>query len=376
MKSVLFLSLMNGSAWGGSEELWYRTALWMSANKFKVGVCCYAWNEKSEKLQTLEKSGCTLYLLPEKKKLKGFWGKWKLKNVVIAVPFEYYNLVVVNQGGWEEVLHGPYKKLCQRLKNYVLLYHNYNDEAVLTTAKKQLLIKWINGAKKNIFLSAKIIDMLQRNFNITPLHSLLYYNPVTITPPVSVTAYPPVQNNNYVWVMLAALDVYRKAQDVLINTLAQPRWQTRNWQLHLYGTGKDEAILAQLIASNNLQDKIILKGFTENVQQVLAQCHLVLQITHIDAMPLTVVEAMAMARPCIVSNVGDMPQWITDGTNGFVCPAVTHPAIDAVLEKFWQQQNNWAVLGANAFETFKRKYPQPYEEKMAALLAEAANIKV
>jgi glycosyltransferase involved in cell wall biosynthesis len=370
MAAVCFLSLMNGSAWGGSEELWYKTALWMSANNYTVGVACYKWNEKDEKLLALKKNGCTIYLLPERKVIKSILGKWKLRSAVARIPFEQYDLVVISQGGWEEVLHGPFKKLYHRLTSYVLLYHNYNSSATLRAAKKQLLIKWINGAAKNIFLSEKITDMLQSNFGIAAKQALLYYNPITITPPTAVTAYPPLHNGNYIWVMLAELDVYRKAQDVLIRTLAQPKWKDRNWQLHLYGKGKDEAMLTQLIEANGLQGKIILQGFTNNVKEVLLHCHVLLQITHIDAMPLTVVEAMAMARPCIVSNIGDMPRWVNDGINGFVCPAATVPQIDGVLEASWQQQNTWAALGSNAFDVFYKKYPQPYEEKMASLLVD------
>ncbi|MBK9532258.1 MAG: glycosyltransferase [Chitinophagaceae bacterium] len=53
-----------------------------------------------------------------------------------------------------------------------------------------------------------------------------------------------------------------------------------------------------------------------------------MQCTLIDAMPLSVVEAMAMARPCVVSNVGDMPAWIKDGISGFICKDITEAGIE------------------------------------------------
>lgn len=76
-----------------------------------------------------------------------------------------------------------------------------------------------------------------------------------------------------------------------------------------------------------------------------------------------------MGRPCIVSKVGDMPVWVEDGENGFICAAVTVEEINDVMEKCWQQKNNWAAMGKNAFETFIKKYPQPYEEKIAEILS-------
>jgi glycosyltransferase involved in cell wall biosynthesis len=81
-----------------------------------------------------------------------------------------------------------------------------------------------------------------------------------------------------------------------------------------------------------------------------------------------VVEAMAMARPCVVSQVGDMPVWVEDGVNGFVCKEVSVAGIDEALENCWLQKSNWETMGKNAFETFIKKYPQPYEEKIAEIL--------
>ena len=72
--------------------------------------------------------------------------------------------------------------------------------------------------------------------------------------------------------------------------------------LHLYGGGESEQKLKTLIAENNLGDKVILKGHTKDVRGALEEAHLLLQLTHIDAMPLAVVEAMAMAKPKTKTN--------------------------------------------------------------------------
>jgi len=368
MKSVLFFSLMNGSAWGGSEELWYKMAAWMSKNGYQVGVCCYDWEEKKERLAKLEKEGCVIHLLPGRKIVKSFGGKWKLGGAVKKVPFEKYDLVVVNQGGWEEVIHGPFKQLHRRLKKYAICYHNYNSNATLSTRKKAILQQWISNAAANITLAERIFDVLASNFGITVPNPVVYYNPITFEPPSKKTAYPPLDDNNYVWMMLAELDIQRKAQDVLIKVLSAPKWKERNWTLHLYGRGKDEAVLQNLIAGCGLQEKVVLKGFSKDVPGVLRNCHFLFQVTHIDAMPISVVEAMAMARPCIVSNVGDMTKWVNHRTNGFVCEQATEDNMDIVLEECWQQKDNWEAFGENAYRVFTQKYPQPYEEKTAAFL--------
>ena len=91
-------------------------------------------------------------------------------------------------------------------------------------------------------------------------------------------------------------------------------------------------------------------------------------MTHIDAMPLSVTEAMNMARPCAVSRVGDMPLWIDHGKNGYIAESVTEAGVDQALEEAWQQRESWKQMGLAAHSTFKEKYPQPYEKYYADLL--------
>lgn len=366
MRSVFFLSLMNGAAWGGSEELWFRTALWMCRHDYKVGIGCYAWAEKQDRINELKKAGCSIYLLPNK---KGLFKRAAVKKELSSIPFHEYDLAVVNQGGWEEILHSPFSNLYKKLRNYIILNHNYNENAVLSFTKQKLLQQWISCAQMNFGATQKIFEVIENKFSISIDKKQTLVNPVTFTPDPEPAPYPELTSEPCVWLMLAELDTARKAQDILINALSSSKWKVRNWQLHLYGKGKDKEKLEKLIIELNLEDKVFLKGFTSNIKQTLLDCHLLLQCTRIDAMPLSVAEAMATGRSCVVSKVGDMPAWVEDGVNGFICPTVTVEGIDEVLENCWQQKNNWAAMGKNAFDSFIKKYPQPYEEKIAEILS-------
>jgi glycosyltransferase involved in cell wall biosynthesis len=210
--------------------------------------------------------------------------------------------------------------------------------------------------------AARVFSALKKITGFEMPNSLVIVNPVTVTVQQSPVAWPSLnQNANYCWVMMAQLDTDRKAQDVLIKALSTDKWKQRNWELFLYGKGADNALLEELIETNDLKDKIHLMGHTKEVEKVLANAHLLLQITHIDAMPLSVTEAMNMSRPCVVSKTGDMPLWIDDAVNGFIAGAVTEKGIDAVLEKAWMQKDDWQQMGVKAFDVFQQKYPRPYE---------------
>jgi hypothetical protein len=89
--SVLFLSLMNSAAWGGSEEIWYKAALYLAKKDHQVGICCFNWPEKEEKLQQLTNAGCELFLLPGRNETTTLIGKFKLRKKLRAVPFKIMN---------------------------------------------------------------------------------------------------------------------------------------------------------------------------------------------------------------------------------------------------------------------------------------------
>ncbi len=367
---------MNGAPWGGSEELWYRTALWLAKKGGKVGCAVYDWKEKKERMVKLQKAGCTVFLLPNpkqekdrgvKKLLSKFQQKAKLKTAIANLPVEEYNTVVVNQGGFE-IYTPTWKVFYRRLKNYALLFHNYNEEQDFSSSQKQALKQWMQNASVNLFAARRIQTVLQEKLNNEISNASVFINPITFHPPGAITPYPALINGQYRFAMLAALDVARKAQDKLIGVLSSGKWKARAWQLHLYGEGRDKTMLKKLVAELGLQQKIFLHGHVADAATALQQAHLILQITNVDAMPLTVMEAMAMARPVVVSRIGDMPLWI-DSETGWVCNTNIE-AIDACLEEAWQAKEQWKAMGEKSFALFRQKYPaQPEERFLAQILS-------
>jgi glycosyltransferase involved in cell wall biosynthesis len=357
MPSVLFLSLMNSAAWGGSEEIWYKSALYLAKKNYKVGISCFNWPGKEEKLQQLTNAGCELFLLPGRNETTTLIGKFKLRNKLRAVPFKNYERVIVNQGGWKDVVHGPFKKLNFHLPPYSLLFHNYDENELLSDHKKKLFTNWVQGAEKNIGAAEKIFSVIKKNIDADIPDQQVLFNPISFQSPENFTPFIISPHDKLVFTMLAELDIKRKAQDQLINTLSADKWANRNFELNFYGSGKDHSYLENLIIEKKLSSKIFLRGFTKNVQEALTGSHVILQLTHFDAMPIAVTEALAVSRAIIVSNVGDMPLWVKDDLNGWVAPQATINDIDLVLEKAWQKRSQLEEMGKESFRIFKQKYP-------------------
>lgn len=369
MPSVLFISLMAGTPWGGSEEIWYKTALLAQRRGWKVGCAVYHWKEKEKKMQPLKDAGADLIYFPNKgrakrnliERIQNKISKQKIKKVISTLPVNKYDLVVVNMGAFENTTPA-WRDFYKNLDRYMVLYHNYKEHEILGGVKKEAVQNWADQSLLNLFDAGRIMEVLDKNSGIKIQNGDVLLNPLSFPVPSTSFPFPPLQNGNYCFIMLAALELWRKAQDNLVKALSSEKWKERNWNLHLYGDGKDRQKLEEIIRANGMSEKIFLKGHTSDVKSALENTHLLFQITHIDAMPLVVVEAMAMARAAIVSKIGDMPQWVDEGENGWICPDASVEQIDATLEKAWQQKERWKQMGENAFSVFQKKYPAPAEE--------------
>lgn len=349
---------MNGASWGGSEELWFQSAIATARKGIKTGVCCFDWPEKQAKLAQLKEAGCELFLLPGKSSTRSqLLPNIKLKKLLASIPFEEYELVIVNQGGWKEIVHGPFKSLHERLKDYIILYHNYNVNEKLNPLKKDNLQAWVFKARKNMGATLKIFHAMRDVYKIAIDKTEKLFNPLTITAPNEPIPFPGLINGKYQFSVLAALDIERKAQDVLIRSLSHSEWKDRNWELHLYGEGKDRSLLQRLVKSLNLEKRILLHGNATNYMEAIVKSHLVLQITNIDAMPLSVMEAMAVAKPLVISNVGDMPHWVKENENGWIVREVEVEMVRKTLDRAWENRENWEAMGKKSFERFQKDFP-------------------
>lgn len=365
MSSILFIAMMNGAPWGGSEELWFAGALEAARQGHKVGCVVYDWADKKPRMKVLEDAGCTIYYIPNKGRQKKTFRdrvenkitKWKrIPEFLNALPVEEYDLVILNQGYFEITLP-VWKNFYKRLNRFVLVYHNYKEKERIKKSKAKILREWISRASVNLFASARIGQVLEERLSMKIPNGKVLINPINFEPPRAYTPFPPLQDGNFRMVVVAALDVTRKAQDKLVLALSGHRWLERNWTLHFYGAGRDEKKLKKLVKKKKLSNKIFFEGHVKDVRKALEEAHILLQITHIDAMPLAVVEALAVSRPVVVSKIGDMPEWSVFNNNGWVCQDASPEEIDRIMSLAWACRDDWHKMGRKSFDLFREKFP-------------------
>jgi L-malate glycosyltransferase len=150
--------------------------------------------------------------------------------------------------------------------------------------------------------------------------------------------------------MVGNLRIIHKGQDIALEALSSAIWHNRRWHLNIYGSGEDEAMLKRLVDRYGLKNKVTFHGRVNNIRNVWRINHILLMPSHMEGMPLAVVEAMICGRPVVVTDVGGSREWIDEGVEGFIADTPTVVSFGAALERAWLVRDRWPTIGKFAHE--------------------------
>lgn len=91
--------------------------------------------------------------------------------------------------------------------------------------------------------------------------------------------------------------------------------------------------LKEIRSDLNLDETIQFLGRRPDIAELLAQFDVFVLPSIAEACPMAVLEAMAMEKPIIASNVGGIPEQITDGESGWLVPSKDPDALAAAISE-------------------------------------------
>ncbi|MCI6998511.1 MAG: glycosyltransferase family 4 protein [Eubacterium sp.] len=113
--------------------------------------------------------------------------------------------------------------------------------------------------------------------------------------------------------------VQEKGIEYIKNVSLQILERYPEWQWILLGDGAERKNLEQFITDNNLQNRLILKGNVENVDEYLQQASILVVTSHYEGLGLSMLEARAMKVPCVSFDVKMGPrELIHHGIDGYL----------------------------------------------------------
>lgn len=143
-------------------------------------------------------------------------------------------------------------------------------------------------------------------------------------------------------------------------------------KLMLIGNGLNNPKYMKLIEKYNIRDKIIHTGFRkDSLSLVRASDVFVLSSIKGEATTKSVIEAMSLEKPCLITDISGNRGLIEDGVSGIVVKAGNAKALAEGIRKMYEHRESLLCMGKNArqriqekfnTETTIEKYKQLYEE--------------
>ena len=161
-----------------------------------------------------------------------------------------------------------------------------------------------------------------------------------------------------------------KAHDHLLQAMKLADDAGVHWKALLIGDGPLRPSIEQKILRLGLQDRVAITGFRSDVRADLAACDVMSLVSVTETFSIAALEAMAMARPLIMSDVGGAREQVDPGRTGWVFAAGDIPALARCLGEA-ADRARLAEMGRAARAMAVRDYSvsamiERYEELLAA----------
>ena len=378
--TIAIISMIR-EAWGGSEELWYQMAQQALSEGHRVIHYSFETPSKHPKIFELEQKGMIEYdrpgYVPEgvsqaerlfhlginylsKKIINPFTALKTDRPDVILYNGTCYS--IANEKELVTMLEGDLSSI-----PFFYLGHLNHDLRREITNEEATIVRRIYGrSRKVFFVSERNLQTATRDLCCDIPNSQVIRNPVNMNQH-GVLAYPPDDCMHLA--LVGNLVTIHKGQDILFQVLQRPHWRNESWKLNIYGSGSDESYLRMLSQYYKLDHKIIFHGRIQDIRGAWEHNHMLLMPSHMEGMPLAVVEAMLCGRTCVATDVGGHKEWIDDGVTGFIAEGSNADAIDHALRRSWQRRHEWDAMGRSAYDKALSLYdPLPGKTLLDLLL--------
>lgn len=146
------------------------------------------------------------------------------------------------------------------------------------------------------------------------------------------------------------------------------------------GEGGERAKLESYIRESGMQNCVQLMGEQKDINAYLNMADVFVLPSVEESLPLSLLEALCVGLPCIVSRVGDMPLWVEHGKNGFVFPAGDITLLSCLMNEMVGDQEKRRMMGENSLEKATRitdnfqQYQQIYQQVISGEFSRENNL--
>ena len=174
----------------------------------------------------------------------------------------------------------------------------------------------------------------------------------------------------YTLLAVSRLDEVQKRMTCLIDSFARVTDKHPAWDLEIVGDGPDDALIAERIASHQLEGRTRLSPARREIADAYAASQLFAIPSRWEGFPNALAEAMAHGLPAVgFAEADGVAHLIEDGTTGWLARGVDDPAALAeALDRAMGDHAERARRGARAVEAVRAYPPGMQYDKWQTLI--------
>lgn len=135
-------------------------------------------------------------------------------------------------------------------------------------------------------------------------------------------------------------------------------WQKNpHVRLLLVGDGPEKKKLEDLCRQKGIENAVLFTGEVRDVYSYLLACDVFILLSHIESLPLSLLEACSCEKASIVSKSGDMARVVLHGKSGFVCNGKDSIVVSALMAELAENQSLRIQMGKEARLRMEKYYP-------------------
>lgn len=352
-KKIVFLTTNDGSANGGSEQLWQHAAKECKKNGLEVLVVIKKWSPEPFFIKELRDIGIEIL----------FKGPGQHEKIITYNP----NLMVISIGDQDEGI--DWYEYCNNKKIPYVIVNQLTKEPKYWPVNPNNTRQLTNGylsAEAVLFTCKNNHSVMEKRLNCKIPNASIFYNPLDVNRDTSI-AFPSVKKGLEIAIVGNLLRIH-KGQHLAIELFSLKKWQDRAVHLNIYGEGDDEIILKEQVKKYNLNN-VTFHGHTNKILEVWKKNHAVLFPSFMEGLPLVLVGAMLCSRIPILTDIGAHSEVVKDNINGFIAKQPTVEALDEALERAYAVSQNWEEIGEKTRQSILNYLPEdPIEHFIKQLI--------
>ena len=161
-----------------------------------------------------------------------------------------------------------------------------------------------------------------------------------------------------------------KGHQFLLEAMSSLKARLPNLFCVLLGDGELRSELEDMASQFGIKDRVRFLGWRSNVAKILATFDIFVFPSLNEGMGKALVEAMAMGKPIVASNVGGIANLVTDRENGLLIPPGNVDFLAKSIELLYQNENMRHILGENSKAISHQYSSKLMIQKLEALYAE------